>query len=77
MKKLVLGRLVVFGFVGVFLFAAAYLLLDSFGVWPRLPAALTKGVDIATGLVLLAALGAHLLLAAGKLPAPDGPGRRS
>jgi hypothetical protein len=76
MKKPDLGRLIILGFVGLFLFVAAYILLDALGIWPRLPAALAQVLNFAAGLVLVAALGAHLLLAAGRLPAPDGPNRR-
>jgi hypothetical protein len=63
-----LSRLILAGFIWVFLFAAVYLLLESVGLWSRLPGPLTRGIDLATGLVLLGALVAHLLLAMGALP---------
>jgi hypothetical protein len=68
-----LSRLILFGFLWIFLFAAAYLLLDGLGIWSSLPAAITRGVDVATGVILLAALVGHLLLATGGLPAADRP----
>ena len=63
-----LARLLVAGFVAIFLFAAAYLLFDAFGILPRLPVMLTHRVEILTGLVLLLALLCHLALATGRLP---------
>ena len=69
MRASPLARLLVSGFVAIFLFAAAYLLLDAFGIWPRLPAPLTHGVEVLTGLILLGALLSHLALATGGLPA--------
>jgi hypothetical protein len=70
-----LGRLILAAFVWVFFLAAAYVLLDALGLWSRLPAALTWGIDIATGLVLAAALIVHLVLATGKLPGPTKGGQ--
>ncbi len=63
-----LARLILWGFLAIFMFAAAYLLLDSIGVWPRIPAAVSRSMEVATGLILLAALAGHLALATGKLP---------
>lgn len=64
----VLSRLLLFAFLWVFFLAGCYLLLDSVDLWARLPAALTHGVDVATGLALALALLAHLALATGALP---------
>ncbi len=61
MKVSPLARLILFGFVGIFIIAAGYLLLDAFGVWSRLPAGLTHGV-------LLFVLLGHLALATGTPP---------
>jgi hypothetical protein len=69
-----LARLILWGFVAIFVFAAAYLLLDALGIWPRLPATLARGVEILTGLVLLGALVGHLVLSTGAMP-PDSVGR--
>lgn len=69
MRPSPLARLIVSGFVAIFLFAAAYLLLDAFGIWTRLPAGLTHGAEVLTGLILLFALLGHLALATGGLPA--------
>jgi hypothetical protein len=66
-----LSRLILAGFIWIFLFAAVYLLLESLGLWSSLPAPLTRGIDLATGLILLGTLVAHLLLATGALPAPE------
>jgi hypothetical protein len=64
-----LARLTLGGFLAVFAFAASYVLLDAFGVWPRLPAALVRGLELATGAILLATLAAHLVLASGAIRA--------
>jgi hypothetical protein len=69
MRPAPLARMIVAGFVAIFLFAAAYLLLDAFGVLPRLPARLTHGAEVLTGVILLLALLSHLVLATGRLPA--------
>ena len=69
-----LARLILRGFIAVFAVATAYLLLDAIGIWPRLPETLTRGVELLTGLVLLATLLGHLALATGALP-PDSIGR--
>ncbi|HSS44963.1 MAG TPA: hypothetical protein VLO07_06440 [Thermoanaerobaculia bacterium] len=74
MKSPLLPRLLLLGFVWIGLFAGAHLLLDSLGVWASLPVPLTRGIGVATGLVLLLALLGHLLLAAGALPAARRPG---
>lgn len=74
MKVAPLARLILFGFVGIFIVAAGYLLLDAFGVWSRLPTGLTHGVEVATGLILLFALLGHLALATGTLPRADSEG---
>lgn len=63
-----LGRVILWLFVWVFFLAAAYVLLDSLGLWSRLPDTLTRGLDIGTGLVLALALVLHLVLVTGKLP---------
>jgi hypothetical protein len=68
MKPSLLARLIVAGFIAIFVFAAAYLLLDAFGIWPRLPARLTHAAEVLTGLILLLALLGHLVLATGDLP---------
>jgi hypothetical protein len=63
-----LGRWIFGAFLWVFGLAATYILLDSLNLWDRLPAGLTRGVDVATGLVLVGALLLHLVLTTGKLP---------
>lgn len=68
MKTSPLARALFVAFVVLFLFAAAYLLLDSLGVWERLPGGLTHGVAVVSGLILLATLVGHLALASGRLP---------
>ena len=68
MKPALLARLILWSFIAVFAFATAYLLLDTFGIWPRLPARLTQGLEILAGLVLLLALVSHLILATGSIP---------
>jgi hypothetical protein len=68
MKVAPLARLILFGFVGIFIVAAGYLLLDTLGVWSRLPAGLTYGIEVMTGLILLFVLLGHLALATGALP---------
>jgi hypothetical protein len=68
MKASPLARLIVAGFIAIFVFAGAYLLLDAFGIWPRLPAPLTHGAEVLTGLILVLALLGHLALATGALP---------
>jgi hypothetical protein len=73
MKSPLLSRLLLFGFIWIGLFAGAYLLLDSLGVWSSLPVPLTHGLDMATGAILLLALVGHLLLATGSLPAVGRP----
>ncbi len=75
MKAPLLARAIVSGFLFLFAFAATYLVLDSLGVWERLPPGLTRGVGILSGLILLGTLLAHLGLASGRLPA-DTVGRR-
>ena len=75
MKTPTLARLLFVAFVVLFLFAGSYLLLDSLGVWERIPASLTRGLSIISGLILLATLVGHLALATGKLP-PETVGRR-
>lgn len=74
MKASPLARLIVLGFVCIFLSATGYLLLDSLGIWTRLPAPVTRGVEVATGLILLFALIGHLALATGQLPPADSRG---
>ena len=68
MRPSLLARLIVAGFIAIFIFAAAYLLLDAFDVWPRLPARLTHAAEVLTGLILVLALLGHLVLATGELP---------
>ncbi len=68
MKVSPLARLILFGFVGIFIIAAGYLLLAAFGVWSRLPAGLAHGVEVMTGLILLFVLLGHLALATGTPP---------
>jgi hypothetical protein len=70
-----LGRLVLAAFLWVFFLAAAYVLLESLGLWSMLPAALARGVDVVTGLVLALALIVHLVMATGALP--EGPTDRA
>ena len=68
MKASLLARLVLGCFLAIFAFAGAYLLLDSLGVWPRIPASISKGMEVLTGLILVGTLAGHLALATGKLP---------
>jgi hypothetical protein len=68
MKVAPLARLILFGFVGILTVAASYLLLDTLGVWSRLPAVLTHGIEVLTGLILLFVLLGHLALATGVFP---------
>jgi len=68
MKASLLARLILGGFLSIFALAGAYLLLDSLGVWPRIPASISKGMEVLTGLILVATLAGHLALATGKLP---------
>jgi hypothetical protein len=75
MRTPLLARALLIAFLILFAFAASYLLLDSLGVWEKLPAALTHGAEILTGLILAATLLGHLALASGRLPA-DTVGRR-
>lgn len=75
MKAPLLARAILSAFLFLFAFAAAYLLLDSLGIWERLPAGLTHGVAVLSGLILLGALVGHLALASGPLPT-DIVGRR-
>jgi hypothetical protein len=75
MKAPLLARAILSGFVLLFVFAAAYLLLDSLGIWEKLPPGLTRGVETLSGLILLGTLLGHLLLAGGRLP-PETVGRR-
>ena len=70
-----LARAILSGFLFLFAFAAAYLLLDSLGFWERLPSGLTHGVEILSGLILFGTLVGHLALASGRLP-PETIGRR-
>jgi hypothetical protein len=60
-----LGRALLLGFVWIFVFAIAYVLLDAFGLWQELPGNLTQAVDVLTGVILLFELFGHLGLSAG------------
>jgi hypothetical protein len=75
MKAPLLARTILSGFLFLFAFAASYLLLDSLGVWAKLPLSLTHGVEVLSGLILLGTLVGHLALATGRLP-PETVGRR-
>lgn len=68
MKVSALARLLLGGFVAIFALAAVYILLDSLGVWNRIPFSLTRAIEWLTGLILLGTLAGHLLLATGRLP---------
>jgi hypothetical protein len=68
MKTPLLARAILSGFLFLFAFAATYLLLDSLGVWAKLPSSLTHGVGVLSGLILLGTLVGHLALATGRLP---------
>jgi hypothetical protein len=74
MKVSPLARLILIGFICIFISAAGYLLLDALGVWSSLPVGLRHGVEVTTGLILLFALIGHLALATGKLPRADSGG---
>jgi hypothetical protein len=63
-----LGRVLLFGFLWIFLVVCSYLLLDTLGIWRNLPVGLTHAVNVATGLVLLGELVGHLVLVSGRLP---------
>jgi hypothetical protein len=75
MKAPLLARAILSSFFFLFAFAATYLVLDSLGLWEKLPAGLTHGAEILSGLVLLGTLLGHLGLATGPLP-PETVGRR-
>ena len=75
MKTPLLARAILYGFLFLFAFVATYLLLDSLGVWAKLPSRLTYGVEVLSGLILLGTLVGHLALATGRLP-PETVGRR-
>ena len=77
MKASLLARLILWCFLSIFAFAGAYLLLDSLGVWPRIPASVSQGMEVLTGLILLGALVGHLALATGKLPVDSTDRERS
>ena len=68
MKAPPLARAILSGFLYLFAFAATYLVLDSLGVWRKLPSGLTRGAEILSGLILLGTLVGHLALASGRLP---------
>jgi hypothetical protein len=68
MKVPLLARLILWAFLAIFAFAAAFVLLDSLGLWQRIPASASRGMEVLTGLILLGALAGHLILATGKLP---------
>jgi hypothetical protein len=68
-----LGRTLLLGFVWVFAFGFAYLLMDSLGVWKTLPPAVTRTIDLMTGAVLAAELVGHLVLTTGRLPTASPP----
>jgi putative flippase GtrA len=71
MRPSPLARFVLYGFIAIFVVAAAYLLLDALGLWTRLPGSLTRAVEIGTGAILLFTLVAHLALTTGPLPLDD------
>ena len=75
MKAPLLARAILFGFLFLFAFAATYVLLDSLGIWGKLPLAVARGVEVLSGLILLGTLVGHLVLAGGRLP-PETFGRR-
>lgn len=75
MKAPLLARAILAGFVFLFVFAGTYLVLDSVGVWEKLPSGLTRGVETLSGLILFGTLLGHIGLATGRLPA-DTIGRR-
>lgn len=75
MKTPLLARALLLAFILLFAFAGSYLLLDSLGVWEKLPPGLARGAAILSGLILAATLLGHLALASGRLPA-DTAGRR-
>ena len=75
MKAPLLARAILSGFLFLFAFAATYVVLDSLGIWERLPPGLTRGVEILSGLILLGTLLGHLGLASGRLPADTVGGR--
>lgn len=68
-------RLMLFGFLWIFLFAAAYVLLDSLGLWTGLPSGIRTGIDLATGAILVLTMFGHLLAASGAVP--GGPTSRN
>ena len=75
MKAPLLARAILSAFLFLFAFAAAYLLLDSLGIWEKLPRGVTRGVEVLSGLILFGTLVGHLALASGRLPS-DTVGRR-
>lgn len=68
MRTPILARLILLVFVWIGLYGGTYILLDSLGLWSRLPRAFTHALDLLTAAILLFALGAHLILSAGRLP---------
>ena len=68
MKTPLLARAILSGFLFLFALAGTYLLLDSLGIWERLPPGLTHAAAVLTGLILAATLLGHLALATGRLP---------
>jgi hypothetical protein len=76
MKKTpLLVRLLLLAFLWFGFFAASYLLLDSLGIWVKLPAGLTNGLAVFTGLVLVFALAGHLVAATGRVSVTEDGGR--
>ncbi len=75
MKAPLLARAILLGFLFLFAFAATYVLLDSLGIWEKLPLAVARGVEVLSGLILLGTLVGHLALSSGRLP-PETLGRR-
>jgi hypothetical protein len=65
-------QLLLFAFIWTGFYAGSYLLLDTLGLWPRLPGVLTHVLDLLTGAVLLLALVGNLILSTGRLPEPPG-----
>jgi len=68
MRTPLIARALFAAFWLLFAVAGSYLLLDSLGIWEKLPSGLTRAVGVLSGLILGATLLGHLALASGRLP---------
>lgn len=56
------ARVLLLGFMAVFAVGVFHVALASLGLWQQLPAGLVRGIDVATGLILLFELIGHLAI---------------